>query len=163
MSLGSGPGWWYSRLGVALLLAALVVTSSALAQARRPPYEVADIQRKVQRSAELQRQALQSLADPRTAESLVRGAWTELRAAQHEMILNASRAKFVDPLFELNNRRADQALGHLQQATDALERQKGVTSVRAEQEEGGGAAGSSVDGVRQHLEQAVRLTNGLAF
>src|ERR1044072_6503677 len=105
MSLDSRPGWRYCCRGVVLLLAALVATSSALAQAPRPPYEVADIERKVQRSAELQRQALQSLTDPRKAESLVRGAWTELRAALHEMILNASRAKFVDPLFELNNRR----------------------------------------------------------
>ena len=162
MSFGAPPGLRYRCLGLALLLT-LLASASAVAQARRPQYDVADLQRKVQRSAELQRQALQSLTDPRKAESLVRGAWTELRAAQHEMILNASRAKFVDPLFELNNRRADQALGHLQQATDALERQKGVTNVRAEQEEGGAAAGSSVDGVRQHLERAVRLTNGLAF
>jgi hypothetical protein len=160
MSFGALPGLRYSCLGVALLLT-LLASASAVAQAPHPQYDVAELQRKVQRSAELQRQALQSLADPRKAESLVREAWTELRAAQHGMILNASSAKFVDPLFEMNKRRADQALSHLQLAGDALASQKGVTSPRAQQEEGAPAASSYVDGVRQHLEQAVRLTNGL--
>jgi hypothetical protein len=162
MSFGAPPGLRYRCLGLALLLT-LLASASAVAQAGRPQYDVAELQRKVQRSAELQRQALQSLADPRKAEGLVRQAWTELRAAQHGMILNASSAKFVDPLFEMNNRRAEQALGHLQVAGDVLERQKGVTSPRAEQEEGASAASSYVDGVRQHLEQAVRLTNGLTL
>ena len=161
MSLDSGPGWRYSCLGVVLWLAALVAASSALAQDSRPQYDPAELQRKVQRSAELQRQALQSLADPGKSAGLVREAWSELRAAQHGMVMNATRAKFVDPLFELNNRRAGQALGHLQQAGDALERQKGLASARASQE-GTPAAPSYVEGVRQQLEQALRLTNGLA-
>lgn len=127
MFFGVPPGLRYSCLGVALLLT-LLASASAVAQAPRPQYDVAELQRKVQRSAELQRQALQSLADPRKAESLVREAWTELRAAQHGMILNASSAKFVDPLFEMNKRRADQALSHLQLAGDALASQKGVTN-----------------------------------
>ena len=162
MFFGVPPGLRYSCLVVALLLT-LLASASAVAQAPRPQYDVAELQRKVQRSAELQRQALQSLADPRKAESLVREAWTELRAAQHGMILNASSAKFVDPLFEMNKRRADQALGHLQLAGDALQSQKGVTSPRAQQEEGASGASSYVDGVRQHLEQAVRLTDGLTL
>ena len=97
MSLGSSRGWRYrfSCLGATLLLGALALTSSARAQAPALPYDQADIQQKVQKSANLQRQALQSLTDVPRAESLVRGAWTELRAAQHEMILNASRAKFL--------------------------------------------------------------------
>lgn len=163
MSLDSSRGWRYrvSCLGAVLLLGALALTSSALAQAPALPYDQADIQQKVQKSANLQRQALQSLTDLPRAESLVRGAWTELRAAQHEMILNASRAKFADPLFELNNRRAEQALGHLQQASDSLATQKSVPTVRVDQEER--SAGPSLDGVRQHIEQAVRLTNGLAL
>lgn len=162
MSLGSSRGWRYrfSCLGATLLLGALALTSSALAQAPALPYDQADIQQKVQKSANLQRQALQSLTDVPRAESLVRGAWTELRAAQHEMILNASRAKFVDPLFELNNRRAEQALGHLQKASDFLATQKSAPTVRADQDER--SAGPSLDGVRQHIEQAMRLTNGLA-
>jgi hypothetical protein len=147
MFLASGPGWRYSCLGVLLLLGALAVTSSALAQS--PQYDPAGIRLKVQKSADLQRQALESLTDMPRAERLVRGAWTELRAAQHEMIMNSTKAKFVDPLFELNNRRAEQALGHLQRAGDFLETQKNTPNV-------------SLDGVRQQIEQAVRLTNGLA-
>ena len=160
MSLASGPGPRYSCLGALLLLGTLVLACSSLARAQSLPYDQAEIQRKVQRSAELQRQALQNLTDMARAEGLVKNAWTELRAAQHEMILNASRAKFVDPLFEMNNRRAEQALGHLQKASDFLATQKGALP-RAEQEEA--RTGPSLDGVRQHLEQAVRLTNGLAF
>jgi hypothetical protein len=162
MSLDSGPGPRYFCLGVLLLLGALAVTSPARAQSPSLPYDPAEIQRKVLKSAELQRQALQSLTDMPRAEGLVKSAWSELRAAQHEMILNASRAKFVDPLFEMNNRRAEQALGHLQRASDFLATQKGAVAVRTDQEEGQ-RAGPSLDGVRQHIEQAVRLTNGLAF
>lgn len=161
MSLDFCPGSRYSCLGALLLLGALVLASSAHAQSASLPYDQAEIQRKVLKSAELQRQALQSLTDMPRAEGLVKSAWTELRAAQHEMTLNASRAKFVDPLFEMNNRRAEQALGHLQKASDFLATQKGAPAVRAEQEER--SAGPSLDGVRQHIEQAVRLTNGLAF
>ena len=160
MSLDSGPGPRFCGL-VLSLLGALVLASTALAQAQSLPYDQAEIQRKVLRSAELQRQALQSLTDMSRAEGLVKSAWNELRAAQHEMTLNASRAKFVDPLFEMNNRRAEQALGHLQKAADFLATQKGATAARASQEEG--SAGPPHDGVRQHIEQAVRLTNGLAF
>ena len=149
----------YSCLGVLLLLGALAVTSSAVAQS--PQYDQAGIQLKVQKSVDLQQQALQSLTDPPRAERLVRGAWTELRAAQHEMIMNASQAKFADPLFELNNRRAEQALGHLQKASDFLATQKNATAARTDQEEK--SASGPLDGVRQHIEQAVRLTNGLAF
>jgi hypothetical protein len=159
MSLDSPPGRRYSCLGVALMLAALAFTSSARAQS--PQYDRTEIQMKVQKSADLQRQALQSLTDPPRAERLVQGAWTALRAAQHEMILNASQAKFVDPLFELNNRRAEQALGHLQQASDVLATQKNAPAARADQEEK--SPNVALDGVRQHIEQAVRLTNGLAF
>ena len=163
MSLDSGPVWRYSWLGMALLLGAIASTSPALAQSGRPRYEAADIQRKIQKSLELQRQALQSLGEPARADTLVRSAWTELRAAQHEMIMNASGVKFVDPLFEMSNKRAGEALGYLRAAGDALESNRGSAGARVSDEEGGQAPTSYLDGVRRHIEQAVRLTSGLAF
>jgi hypothetical protein len=146
-----------------VLLAAIVAAPPALAQSGRPRYEAAEIQRKVQKSAELQRQALQALTDPRRAEGLVQSAWTELRAAQHEMILNASGAKFVDPLLDISNKKADAALVHLQLAGDALKSNRTSTGARLDQEEGGQAQPAYLDGVRRHVEEALRLTSGLAF
>ncbi len=146
-----------------VLLAAIAAASPALAQSGRPRYDPAEIQRKVQKSAELQRQALQTLTDPRRAEGLIQSAWTELRAAQHEMIINASGAKFVDPLFEISNKKAQEALVHLQTAGEALKSNRSITGARLDQEEGGPIQPSYLDGVRRHLEQALRLTSGLAF
>ena len=105
----------------------------------------------------------QALTDPRRAEGLVQSAWPELRAAQHEMILNASGAKFVDPLLDISNKNAEAALVHLQLAGDALKSNRTITGARLDQEEGGQAQPAYLDGVRRHVEQALRLTNGLAF
>lgn len=163
MSLDAGPVWRFCSLAVAVVLGALVAASPALSQSGRPPYDQAEIQRKVQKSVGLQRQALQALSDPKRAEGLLRSAWTELRAAQHEMIINASVAKFVDPLFEITNRKAQEALVHLQAAADALQGNRPVTGARADQEGSGAAPTSYLDGVRAHIEQAVHLTSGLAF
>jgi len=163
MSLDAGPIWRCSRLGVLVLWGAIVAGSPALAQSGRPPYDPAEIQRKVQRSAELQRQALQTLTDPDRAEALVQGAWTELRAAQHGMIMNAGVVKYVDPLFDISNKKAEEALLHLQTAGDALKRSHSITGARVGQEESGPLPPPYLDGVRRHLEQAVLLTNGLAF
>ena len=160
--LAAGPVWRYSCLGV-VLLAVVAAASPALAQSGRPRYDPAEIQRKVQKSAELQRQALQTLTDPRRAEGLIQSAWTELRAAQHEMIINASGAKFVDPLFEISNKKAQEALVHLQTAGETLKSNRSITGARLDQEEGGPIQPSYLDGVRRHLEQALRLTSGLAF
>lgn len=163
MSLDTDPIWRFWCLGAVVLLAAIVAALPALAQSGRPRYESAEIQRKIQKSAELQRQALQALTDPRRAEGLVQSAWTELRAAQHEMIMNASGAKFVDPLFDISNKKAEAALFHLQAAGDALKSNRSITGARPDQEEGGQAQPAHLDGVRGHVEQALRLTNGLAF
>jgi hypothetical protein len=163
MSLDAGPVWRCWCLGAVVLLAAIVAAPPALAQSGRPRNEAAEIQRKVQKSAELQRQALQALTDPRRAEGLVQSAWTELRAAQHEMILNASGAKFVDPLFDMSNKKAEAALVHLQLAGDALKGNRTITGARLDQEEGGQAPPAYLDGVRRHVEEALRLTNGVAF
>ena len=163
MSLDSRPVRRYVPLAMVLWLGAAAWVSPALAQSGRSQYDAADIQRKVQRSLSLQKQALQSLGDSNQALTLVRSAWTELRAAQHEMIMNASEAKYVDPLFELSNRRAQEALGHLQVAGDALATNRGAAGVRANDEDGGQPANPYLDGVRRHIEQAVRLTTSLAF
>ncbi|HTI53553.1 MAG TPA: hypothetical protein VMC04_04930 [Verrucomicrobiae bacterium] len=163
MSLDAGPVRRFCSLVAAVLLGALVAASPALSQSGRPRYDPAEIQRQVQKSVQLQRQALQSLSDPGRTEGLLRSAWTELRAAQHEMVMNASGAKFVDPLFEISNRKAQEALVHLQAAADALQSNRPLTGARPDQEEGGQLQASYLDGVRRHIEQAVLLTSGLAF
>lgn len=163
MSLDSGPVRRYFRLAMVLSLGAVAWAAPALGQSGRGQYDAADIQRKVQKSLSLQKQALQSLGDSNQAVTLVRGAWTELRAAQHEMIMNASVAKYVDPLFEMSNRRAEEALGHLQVAGDTLAKNQGAAGVRVNDEDGGQPTNAYLDGVRRHIEQAVRLTNSIAF
>jgi len=70
MSPDAGPVWRFSSLAVVVLLGALVAASPALSQSGRPPYDQAEIQRKVQKSVGLQRQALQALSDPKRAEVL---------------------------------------------------------------------------------------------
>ena len=163
MSLDAGPVWRFCSLVAAVLLGALVAAPPALPQSGRPPYDQAEIQRKVQKSVGLQREALQALSDPKRAEGLLRSAWTELRAAQHEMIINASVAKFADPLFEISNRKAEEALVHLQTAADALQSHRAITGARVDQEEAGSVQAPYVAGVRRDIEQAVHLTSGLAF
>lgn len=163
MSLDSAPVRRYVRLAMVVWLGAIAWAAPAVAQSGRAQYDAADIQRKVQKSLSLQKQALQSLSDSNQAVTLVRSAWTELRAAQHEMIMNASGAKYVDPLFEMSNRRAEEALGHLQVAGDALATNRPASGVRANDEDGGQPTNAYLDGVRRHIEQAVRLTNSIAF
>ena len=163
MSLDSGPVRRYFRLAMVLWLGAVAWAAPALAQSGRPQYDPAGIQQKVQKSLTLQQQALQSLGDSNQAVTLVRSAWTELRAAQHEMIMNASEAKYVDPLFEITNRRAQEALGHLQAAGDTLATNRRASGARVNDEDGGQPANAYLDGVRRHIEQAVRLPTSLAF
>lgn len=79
-----------------------------------------DIQAKAQKSAALQRQALQILTDPERAERLIRSAFTELQSAMSAMVINASSQKFPDPLLNVTERRMRQALTHLQDASDRL-------------------------------------------
>jgi hypothetical protein len=155
MSLDTGP---VSRtcLALALLLSAFAAETPAYAQSRRPPYDAAEIQRQIQKSVQLQRQALQSLTDPGQAERLVRNAWTELPAALNGMTINASEAKFVDPLFDINNKKAQSALSLLQIDQSA-------PAARPDQEGGAQTQASYLDGVRRNLEEAVRLTNGIAY
>ena len=98
-------------LTIVLLLMAAPV--STIAQPRRTSL---DIQAQIQKSAELQRQALQILTDPERAERLIL-----LQSAMSTMVINASGQKSPDPLLKLNEQQlAVEARHH-----DSLER--GVT------------------------------------
>jgi hypothetical protein len=136
-------------LATVLALAALLASlSSAVAQSGKPPRDLAAIQRKVQRSADYQKQALEALPEPAKAARLVGNAYSNLKAAQDDMVINATTAKSVDPIQQLNGRKVDQALSFVQQAGDAL-----------------GTRGSDPDNAvavaRDRLQQALRLTNSL--
>jgi hypothetical protein len=75
----------YTCLALELLLSAFAAGTPAHAQSRRPPYDAGAIHRQIQRSIQLQRQALQSLTELGQAARLVRNAWIELRAALNGM------------------------------------------------------------------------------
>lgn len=142
-----------TRLTVMVLALTVMLTaaSSAVAQRSKPPRDPAMTQKKLQRSASLQRQALQALTDPAQAELLVKNAWTELKSAQDDMVINASNMRFPDPLFNTNNRRAEQALALLLGCWDTLKlRDKWIDR------------DSEVAGVRGRLQQALGLTNVVA-
>jgi len=142
----------FIRLTTATLAVAAVMVSPGLtaAQSTRPPRDPANIQRKVQKSAELQRQALQTLSDPAKAAKLVGGAYTELKSAHDDIVMNDSNVRPRDPTLGLSGRRAEQALALVQVAWDTLN---------------GHAQWSDPDGavaeVRDRLQQALRLTNRL--
>lgn len=103
-----------SRSLIVLVLVVLVpglvaVASPAVGQSR-PPRDPAEIQKKIQKSAELQRQALQTLADPARAERLTTSAYAQLQSAYTDMVINSSNMKMPDPLAGINARKAQQAL-----------------------------------------------------
>ena len=132
-----------------LALAAMLASASSIsAQSGKPPRDLAKIQRNVQRSADFQRQALEALSEPAKAARLVGSAYTQLKAAQDDMIINATTAKSVDPIQQLNGRKVDQALTLVQQAGDALI-------------DGRGGPDSGVALARDRLQQALRVTNSL--
>jgi hypothetical protein len=139
----------------------LVAMSSAAAQSRTS----ADIQAQFLKSAELQRQALRSLNDERQAEQLITKAYAELQAGLSIMIINASGAKFPDPLLGVQTQRANQALSFLQRAVDTLRQNPPDRPVTEDQERTGQPAESRayLDEVRKNLEQALRLTNILTL
>jgi len=134
-----------------LAVAAVVVPAGfAAAQSARPPRDPANIQRKVQKSAELQRQALQTLSEPAKAAKLVGGAYTELKSAHDDIVMNVSNSRRLDPTLGLSSRKAEQALALVQVAGDTL-------NGHAQWSDPDGA----VAGVRDRLQQALRLTNSL--
>ena len=138
-----------SVIAMVLALAAVVAAvSPAAAQLSKSPRNAASVKGKLEKSAELQRQALQALADLGRAERLVGNAHEELRSAKDDMVIIASNAKFPDPLSASNQRRTDQALSLLLGALDGLK-------LRDKWSE----PDKRVAGVRNNLEQALRLTN----
>ena len=130
---------------VLVIVGALMALSSAAAQYAQVPRTAVDLQAQVQKSAELQRQALQSLPDVGRAEPLITRAYDTLQAAMSSMVIKASGAKSPDPLLNLNEQRMRQALLQLQQASDAIK----VNRPPSE---------TVLGDVRKSLEQALRLT-----
>jgi len=140
-----------------LMLLLMAAPASTIAQPRRTS---ADIQAQIQKSAELQRQALQILTDPERAERLISNASAELQSAMSTMVINASETKSPDPLLTLNEQRMRQALTHLQQASDTLKVNRARATAPHRQEGTPAAeAGSYLGVVRNSVEQALRITN----
>lgn len=138
-------------LGLALG-SVLTAASPAAAQSSRLPYNPVDLQAKLAKSAELERQALQVMADdPARAERLISDAYLQLQGAHSAMVINSTAVKFHDPLFDLKNNKAQQALSLLQTARDALMLRDQAT-----------APANPVNVARSHVEQALRLTDLLA-
>ena len=162
----------FSALILLTLSMILTGASPATGQTSTSGRSQMEIQNLIQKSAALQRQALQSLNDPRRTERLVSDAYADLQAALSAMIINASGAKFPDPLLDVQRKRAEQALRLLQAAVDALKSDSGQPSAgapRENQDKDDRPASSpsspqaSLDLVRNNLEQALRLTSTLAF
>ncbi|HKW95832.1 MAG TPA: hypothetical protein VJX92_28350 [Methylomirabilota bacterium] len=96
------------------------------------------------------------MADVARAEQLVGNAQAELQAARSAMVINASGAKFQDPLFDLNNKRALEALSLLQQARHMLKLEQQHATAPPEGERPG--ARINLEVARDSLERAFRLT-----
>ena len=146
----------------------LMAMSSAAAQPAQPPRTPVDIQAQIQKSAGLQRQALESLTDVGRAERLILNAYAELQSAMSAMVIAASGKKFPDPLLNLNEQRMRQALAHLQRASDTLKLNRPIAPTPQSQEKGGDLSETPPAGspsylgvVRDSVEQALRLTNGV--
>jgi hypothetical protein len=128
-------------------LAVMLILNPAfpVAAQSKPPRDPADIQRKVQRSADLQRQALQALGNPAQADRLIGSAYDSLKRAHDDMVINASNMRPPDPLLGINLRKAEQALALVQGARDAFK----------------SSLENPVDVARERLQQALRATNTL--
>lgn len=133
------------------VLRALILTATLAAgfpaHSAQPGRTPTDIQNRIQKSADLQRQALENLGDPARALRLIGSAYSELHAARSAIVVEGTVAKFKDPLLDLNTQKADKALFLLEAATDALKTNPP------------GAAAPPI--VRTNLEQALRLTNAI--
>jgi len=154
-----------SLLVAMALASALADATCAIAQSSQQAYDPSDVRKRIERSGDLQRQALRTLGDPVRAEELVRKAYDELQAAQNALVIYASGQKFRDPLLDINTRKSQEALSLLQRAADALRTNQGSSPGQADQEEANPPqtpAGSMVHpDVRTNLEQALRLTSTL--
>jgi hypothetical protein len=144
----------HTRLTAVVFALTIVLATAPAADAQRsskPPRDPAKIQQKLQQSASLQRQAMQTLNDLGKAETLVKSAWGELKSAQDDMVMNQSNMQFPDPLHGLNWQRSEQALAILLGCMDSLKARDKWTEPANE-----------VVGLRNRLQQSLGLTNTLA-
>ena len=136
----------FNRCSVVLLAIALVLNLPCPVPAQsKPPRDPVEIQRKVQRSADLQRQALQALGEPAKAERLITSAYMNLKSAQDDMVVNLTTMKPPDPMLGLNMKKTDQALSLVLGASDAFK----------------GGVENPADVARDRLQQSLRITNTL--
>jgi restriction endonuclease Mrr len=73
-------------------VAVFIAMSSAAAQSPQSQRTSVHVQAQIQKSAELQRQALQNLTDLERAEDLINNAYAQLQAALSTTIIKASRS-----------------------------------------------------------------------
>ena len=124
--------------------------SPGLSQSSKPGRDSAAINRKIQQSANLQRQALEALSDPARAEKLVKNAYVQLKSAHDDLVINSTIASPPDALLNLSTRKAYEALTHVQGAVDALSSRDRT------------GAETAIGIARDRLQQALRITNTLA-
>jgi hypothetical protein len=149
-----------SRVLPPVLTTVLLLMVAPAPVVAQPQRTAQDIQAQVQKSAELQRQALQTLTDPERAERLISNAYIELQRAMSAMVINASGQKFPDPLLNLNEQKMKQALIHLQQASDMIKINRAGASAPQRQEGGTPVeSGAYLGNVRNRVEEALRITN----
>ena len=136
----------HPALRIALAVATLALGCwAALAQAQ--PRSLTGIRQNIETSLRLQGQAIETLGDPDGALRLTWDAYVHLRAAHGDMTINASAAKFPDPVFPLTNERVEQARLHILAARDAL-RDRARWS----------GTGNPIDVARDQLTEAIHLT-----
>ncbi|HUG37383.1 MAG TPA: hypothetical protein VML54_10560 [Candidatus Limnocylindrales bacterium] len=133
------------RVALALLVLGtlVLVAGPAAAQPRNPMM----IRQQIENSLSLQREAMASIGQPERAVKLVWDAYVSMRAAHGAMVINASSAKYPDPIFPLTDRRVEQARAHILAARDAL-RDPAKWS----------GSGNAIDIARENLSAAMRLT-----
>ena len=128
-----------SGIGLALGLWASV----AQAQPRSP----ALIRQQIEASLNRQIQAVSALEEPERAGRLTWEAYVQMGAAHGNMTINASSAKYPDPLSPLANQRMEQARAQILSAHDALKSRSTWS-----------ASSNPIDVARNHLNEAIRLT-----
>ena len=151
-----------SRVLPSVLTLMLLLVAAPASTSAQPRRTSSDIQAQIQKSADLQRQALQILTEPERAERLIGRAYTELQTAMSTMLINASGQKSPDPLLKLNEQRMRQALSHLQQASDMLKANQSLATASQRQEGTLPAeSGAYLGVVRNNVEQALRITSSV--
>ena len=133
------------RVALALVVLGTLVLVAVPSSAQ--PRSPAMIRQQIEQSLSLQRQAMGSIDEPARAVKLVWDAYVSMRAAHGAMIINASDAKYPDPIFPLTDRRIEQARAHILAARDALREPDKWTG-----------SGPPLEVARENLSAAMRLT-----